>query len=358
MSLVPGIDRFIWLIQGKKESGLRFNSARPADIISSKGTAWTHWMLTPEDFGQPTGTGIDYPDLSVGTNYLYMSWDFIGAPLSGGCDIGCNRGLEVARIALGEIQAGGTIEVDYTDPADSTMAFASHLSQNTGDEIFWAGHNSNHNMRVFSLAEGSSLYYWRDIEISSWANNALSSTTPDGKDWLAYWSKSNPVLGATRSSFYEIDGVWFAWTAGTDSNFQQPHVELVTLDRANDFNLIQQVQIWNNDYAFAYPALATNACTGEIGLSLEYGGNGNYYENHVVGFWGDFLVYITTNSNLGTGRFGDYVTIRQNPDPRLNGEFFDAFGYGLNTRPPPASAELPDVRYVVFGRGGACTPIP
>ena len=43
-----------------------------------------------------------------------------------------------------------------------------------------------------------------------------------------------------------------------------------------------------------------NACSNEIGLSLEYGGNKKFYENHVVGFWGDFMVYITTNSDVGT----------------------------------------------------------
>jgi hypothetical protein len=110
------------------------------------------------------------------------------------------------------------------------------------------------------------------------------------------------------------------------------------------------VQIWNNSYAFGYPALATNACTGEVGLSLEYGGNGNY-ENHVVGFWGDFVVYLTTASNVGTCRFGDYVTIRQAPATTENpGNLFAAFGYGLNSIPPPGSGASSDIRYVLFGR--------
>jgi hypothetical protein len=357
---VPSIDRFIWLLQGAAENGVRLASASPADVISSKGTAWTYWNLTPDVFGQPNGTGFDYPDLSVGTNYLYLSWDN-GWP---NCPSGCSSGREVARVALGEIKAGGTIEIDYTNPSDSPMAWGDHLSQDTGDEIFWAGHNSNKNMRVFSLAENSGTYFWRDIGISTWANNKLSSTTPDGQDWLAFLSgfPGNAVIGATRapgppspgSDELFSDGLWFAWSAGTDSNFAQPHVEMVTLDRSNNFAVVQQVQIWNSGYGFAYPALATNACTGEIGLSLEYGGNGNY-QNHVVGFWGDFLVYITTNSNLGTTRFGDYVTIRQDPSPGLNGSFFDAFGYGLDTVPPPGTGSQSDIRYVVFGRGGACS---
>jgi hypothetical protein len=135
--------------------------------------------------------------------------------------------------------------------------------------------------------------------------------------------------------------VWFGWTSGTDNNFQQAHIDLVTLDRANNFNKIQQVQIWNNSFAFGYPALATNRCTGEVGLSLAIGGGGNY-ENHAVGFWGDFVVYTTTNSGSGVNRYGDYLTIRQNGFSN-----FSALGYGISTVTGNMQS---DVRYVVFGR--------
>ena len=343
---VPSIDRFLWLLQG---NGYRLAAASPTDIINSGGTAWTYWNLTPPVFGEPAGTSFDYPDLSVGNNSLYISWDG-------------NGGFQVARTSLSGIQAGGTISIDFTHPSDAPMAWGSHLTQNTADEIFWAGHNNNSSTRVFSLKEGSITYFWRDVGISSWANNAPTSTTPDGQDWLAKNFNGpggnsfprNGIIGATRSG----NQLWFAWTAGTDSNFKQAHVEMVTLDRSNNFTKTQQVQIWNNSYAFAYPALATNACTGEVGLSFEYGGNGNY-ENHVVGFWGDFVAYIDTGSNVGTTRFGDYVTIRQMPPTDANpGNLFSAFGYGLNSVPPPGGGTRTDVHYVSFGRPeSACGPI-
>lgn len=342
---VPSIDRFIWLLQG---NGYRLASARPADIVSSGGTAWTYWNLTPQVFGQPVGTGLDYPDMSVGNNFLYISWD-----AGFGCPTGCRAGFQVVRIPLNEIQASGTINIGFTDPPDSPMAWGSHLMQNTLNEVFWAGHNNNSNMRVFSMAEGSNSYFWRDVGISSWANNALSSMTPDGVNWLTGSGgfPGNAIIGSTRVS----NQLWFAWNAGTNDNFQQPHVEMVTLDRNDNFKVLQQVQIWNNSYAFAYPALATNACTQEVGLSLEFGGPANF-ENHVVGFWGDFLVYITTGSNVGTTRFGDYVTIRQHPSTTENpGNLFTAFGYGLTSGTAPGAGLLTDVRYVVFGRpAGNC----
>jgi hypothetical protein len=119
------------------------------------------------------------------------------------------------------------------------------------------------------------------------------------------------------------------------------------LDQNDDFDKLQQVQVWNPDFAFAYPALSRNACSFEIGLSFEFGGGGNY-QNHVVGFWGDFVAYITTASNVGSTRFGDYVTIRQAPPTMQDpGNLFTAFGYGRNS---VSGSTVSDVRYVLFGR--------
>lgn len=331
------IDRFIWLLQGSDFKGYRLAEASPAQVSSSGGTAWTYWNLSRGFFGYPTGK-LDYPDMSVGNNYLYLSFDKIGT------------GLMVVRIPLGEIAAGGTIHVQWTDPANGATAYGGHITQDTGNEVFWAGHNSTSQMRIFSLAEGSDTYYWRSRNIGSWSNTGLVSTTPDGKDWMTKLRDfpGNAVLGATRAPLGDkSNGLWFAWSAGTDSNFPRPHVEMVTFDRSDNFKLLQQVQIWNSSYAFAYPALATNRCTGEVGFSLEGGGVGNY-ENNLVGFWGDFLAYITTASNVGTTRFGDYVTIRQDPGPNYGA--FDALGYGLNTPPAGQSGTRTDVRYIVFGR--------
>jgi len=343
---IPSIDRFVWLLQGGGLSGYRLAVASPAQIIASGGTAWTYWNLPASLFG--SCSGFDYPDMSLGNNFLYLSWD---AGFGG-----CSGGLQVARTSFAGLQAGGTITIEFTDPANGPMAWGSHLMHDTGDEIFWGGHNNNKNMRVFSLREDSSTYFWRDVGISTWANNApLTSLTPDNQNWVNFLFNptaqnpgggfpANAVLGATRVG----NQLWFAWSAGTDSNFPRPHIEMVALDRGNDFSKTQQVQIWNPDYAFAYPALSRNACTSEIGLSFEFGGGGNY-ENHVVGFWGDFVAYVTSGSNVGSTRFGDYVTIRQAPPTTADpGNLFTAFGYGVNSI--PGTGTVSDVRYVLFGR--------
>src|SRR5262249_16764849 len=69
----PSIARFIWLLQG---SGYRLATASPADIMNSSGSSWTYWNLTPGIFGKCTAP--DYPDLAIGDNSLYISWDANG----------------------------------------------------------------------------------------------------------------------------------------------------------------------------------------------------------------------------------------------------------------------------------------
>jgi hypothetical protein len=348
---VPEIDRFVWLLQGSTSAsqlgGYRLAAASPAALASSGATAWTYWNLTPAVFGQPAGTGFDYPDMSVGNDFLYVSWD-----AGFGCPSGCSQGFQVARVPLDQIRDATTINIGYTDPSHGTMAWGAHIAQNPAFEVFWAGHNNNSEMRVFTLAEDSNSYFWRDVGISSWATGGLTSTTPDGQDWMTKLSgfPRHAVHGLARRG----SQLWMAWSAGSDDNFPRPHIEMVALD-GEDFDVIQQVQIWNGDFSFAYPALSSNLCTTEIGLSLEYGGNGRY-ENHAVGFWGDFVVYRTTASDVGTGRYGDYVGIRREPpDANDPGNLFAAFGYGLNAA--AGGGTDVDVHYVSFGRPPSHCPI-
>jgi hypothetical protein len=86
--------------------------ASPADIKNTNGTAWTYWNLTPSLFGNCPGP--DYPDLSVGDNSLYISWD--AGPVGSS---GCTAGFQVVRTSLAGIQAGGTITLEFTDPANA-----------------------------------------------------------------------------------------------------------------------------------------------------------------------------------------------------------------------------------------------
>jgi hypothetical protein len=340
---VPSIDRFIWLMQfcgaatntgGSCLSGVnrvRIASASPQDIINSNGTSWTYWDLLSSTFNLGTST-MDYPDLSVGDNNLYFSIDAVGT------------GSFVSRIPLSEIQNSQTINIDFTSPANGNTTYGGHLCQNTGNEIFWAGHKDNSTLRVFSLKEGENTYYWRDISINSWPNGTISSIAVDGKtDWLNFLGTSfpgNAVLGSARAG----NNVWFAWTASSGNGFPQAHIQMAQIDVTN-YSLKQQVQIWNPDFAFAYPALSTNA-NAELGMSLLWGGNKNW-GNNAVGIWGDFIVWYPELSDTAITRAGDYLACRRaSPTATL----WDASGYAVKKNSGFTTKFLFDVYYIQFGR--------
>jgi hypothetical protein len=114
--------------------------------------------------------------MSIGNNHLYISTDAAGT---------C---LLVLRISLQEIQNVGTIHINYANPSDSIVAYGGHLSQNTGDEVFWAGHNNTSQLRVFSWRDNTNTYFWRSIGINSRPNTDYASRCPDNTDWLNFFS--------------------------------------------------------------------------------------------------------------------------------------------------------------------------
>jgi hypothetical protein len=335
---VPSINRFIWFMQfcGNGTSGclsgrniIRVAAASTADVINSGGTAWTYWDITSTQVGATTGA-LDYPDVSVGNNWIYISSDAVGT------------GLIVMRLPLNEIRTGAGFTFWFTNAGDGGNAYGGHVSQNTGDEAFWAGHVSNSRMRLFSWKESETVYRWRDRDINSWIQ-AYSSSTPTGVNWLAFGFPGNAVLGLTRRG----NEVWYAWNAGAGGGFTNAHIQVVKV-RTSDYSVIEQMQIWNNDYSFAYPCFATNT-DGEVGISLGWGGR-TTEAHHAAGFMGDFVVYYPRLSTSSVNRYGDYLSIRRF---NSNGRWFDAAGYTTQNNPPPAGGQFQDVHYILFGRPGS-----
>jgi len=333
---VPSIDRFIWFMQfigtGGGLSGnniIRIASASTADIINSNGTTWTYWDIRNTQVGATSGI-LDYPDLSIGDNSAYISIDAVGI------------GLIIMRLPLREISTGSGFTFWYTQASDGGNAYGGHISQNTGDEAFWAGHVNNSKMRLFSWKESETSYSWRDRDINSWTQS-YSSVTPSGVDWLSFGFPGNAVIGLVRKG----DEVWYAWNAGAGGGFSNPQIQVVKV-RTSDYAVIEQMQIWNDDYAFAYPCFSTNS-DGEVGISLGWGGD-TTEAHHAAGFMGDFIVYYPRLSVSSVGRYGDYVSIRRyNP----NGRMFSAAGYTTQNNPPSVGGQFQDVHYILFGRPGA-----
>jgi hypothetical protein len=339
----PTVNRFFWLMlfrQGSEGSRLRLAAASPEDLAATGGTAWTYWDLTSRPTPECTGLGLgniqlDYPDLSVGSNFLYVSVD-------GG------QGLQVIRLPLQELRDGTTVHFGYTDQANSTSAYGKHLIQQPEDEIFWAGSPSTSRLQVFSWKESSDSYFWRDVDIDTYPYADFVSKSPDDSDWLMSLFSGGP--GGIRTSGVTSNGtvrdeVWFEFMGSRGGSFTQPQVQIVRLDRS-DFHVIEQSQIWNPDIAFGYASLTTNAA-GLVGVSLAFGG-GPYYGSGAFGILGDHVVYYPCLSTTNAGRYGDYTTVRR---ASPNGLLFSGTGYCTE-------ANGFEPHYVLFGRSGDVNPPP
>jgi hypothetical protein len=335
---IPKIDRFVWYMQHRKGadgSGVfRIAVASPSDMKNDFATAWTYWDFRSDDFNL-AGTDLDYPDISWTNKFLHLCTDAMGIDLL------------ICRIPLNELAAGGTINFRYTNPNDTPGDYGSHLVQNSHDGAFWAGHRDNANLWVYSWPDSSDNYSWSSVAVSKWPNGTLSSTSPSSVDWLTKLENfpRYSVIGATRSG----NILWFAWSASSgqaDSgspNYVNAHVRVAQVD-ITTMTTVAEIQIWNNDYAFAYPSLNTNK-EGEVGIALGWGGKSND-ANSAVGILGDYIVWYANGSELTTKRWGDYVTCRSAEQSNR----FAGFGYFIKKDSTRSSGYYFDPYYVLFGR--------
>ncbi len=320
---VPEIDMFVWLMQYWPNGGgnrLRLAAQTTQGVRNSNGTSWTYWDFVSSVF---TEGSLDYNDVAIGDSSLWFSTSAGGAS---------NR--VVARIPLSQIAARSTINYSYTGATD---AIFSHVSQNGRDTVYWGGHRSNSEIRIYSMRDGDGFYSWRSVTVNSWPNGNNSSGCPDDTDWLAFDATKHYIYG----NVVRGGDLWLGWLAAAGGGFPQAHVQLARINTSS-WTLQEQVQIWNPDFAFGYPYLSTNA-EGEIGMSVGFGG-GDFFASHAVGVWGDFVVYYPRLSTRCTTRWGDYNTSRRAASDTLD---WAAGGY---TNESGTGGNFALAHYILFSR--------
>lgn len=372
---VPKIDCFVLYVQSyagakgganQSKNVVKVALASPADLKTFAGgkAAWRRqWDFTSDTFG--LNAWLDFPDVSYGDGFLYINTNaFARSYDAAGNKSEAFAGRLFFELPLADLQAGRGFSFYYGVCTDS-LVYGSP-TQNIGDENYWAAHIDNSAMRIYSSRGTDSNYFWRECKLgANWPlakldakkSRDIVSLAKDNVDWI---SEDHRIIGATRVG----SQLWFAWTAADGDGgaggfrFPQPHIQIAKFDVAKDYAFMEQTQVWNPDFAFAYPSLATNS-DNEVGISLAWGG-GQSCGSHAVGILGDFVVWFgeasdRTSTQSSPTRFGDYLHVRlAQPDTR----FFSAFGYAVATDTsvsPPV--ERDDYLYVEFGRQATPGPI-
>jgi hypothetical protein len=342
---ISKIDTFVWLLQyGPATNNVqRLAFAKTADVIVGK------WRLFDINTAMlnVNGAFLDFPDLAVGANSLYVTTNIFGP--------GSAVGSAVVRIPLSGIASGQPKATPFV-----SMDFQSfRVAQHCGTTAFFAAHENTSTLKLFSWDEGKNAPVSKSVGVARWlGGNGYVSRTPDGRRWL---DRADPrITGATMAN----TGIWFAWSVDRNSNHRpNPFVQIARID-ASTLTLLDNINIFDSTNATAYGALAANL-NGEVGISYMIGGK-TMAPSHVVGILGiarhtrkDIVVATGERGpfdpDTGKGEWGDYLTCRR---VFPNETLFAATGFTMKG-PGDGSNTDATPNFVVFGRAadlGAIVP--
>jgi hypothetical protein len=325
---IKALDTFVWLLQYGPDSGdniQRIGFAKTADVAAGK---WQLFDLTTAAVGVP-GAFIDFPDLAVGANCLYLTTNLFGTQV----------GSAVVRIPFEGIESGDV----HARPFVSMDYQSFRVAQNCSTSAYFAAHRDTSTLEVFCWEEAKDAPVPKAIGVARWigGNSGYQSRTPDGGRWL---DRADPRhTGATMAG----SELYFSWSVDRGSNQRpRPFIQIARLDASN-LTLLENINIFDNDSATCYGALSTNS-DGEVGISYMIGG-GPRFPTHVVGILTNDRKNVTTSEGARSpvdSQWGDYLTVRRVfPNERLfaaTGFTMLGAGNGSNRDATP--------RFVVFGR--------
>jgi hypothetical protein len=334
----PNQNMMLWGVQYLKDgtSGT-FRLARAVGSSAVTNNQWSYYDFNPQKFGFPSGDWMDFPGMTVGATYVYLTSNIFDN--SGGSAVGS----VVWRVPLSELAAGGSINYNYFTRTD---VFSPKTTEGAGATMYWGTHLSSSRVRIFHWDDGQGTIFWDDIDINSYT--ALSqdgiATSPDGTNWAAF--ADDRILGA-----WVANGViGFMWAAKQDASFPYPYVVVARFNQSSRA-LVSQNQIWSSQTAWLYPTASVNA-TGNLAGLLFFGG-GQFYPGSNIWISDDIqngfspvALYGSTQSNAGPSRnrWGDYHTVhphKDSPNTWVAGTFYLQDG-GDNSNAVP--------RYLWFGR--------
>lgn len=257
----PAQDMMLWGLQYIKDGNSgTLRLARAVGSTSVINNQWRYYDFNPQKFGFAAGTWLDFPGLTISSNYAYLSSNvfdnsdhFVGSI--------------VWRVSLSELAAGGTINYSYFVRTD---AFSPRLTEGAGTTMYWATHTSTSQLRIFRWDDGPGAIQWNDVSVNPYAYLSRDGVapSPDGTNWAA--RADSRILGA-----WVANGViGFMWAAKQDSTFPYPYTIVARFNQSTRA-LISQNQIWNSQFAWLLPTASVNAAGNLAGL-MAYGG-GPYY---------------------------------------------------------------------------------
>jgi len=331
---VPERNLMIWLLQYIEQNGtntLRIAAHRGPGLETA---GWVFWDLRPVDVDPNwANQWFDYNHAAISSGFLYVGSNVF--------EVGTDEWKRsvVFRLPLAGFDAGASLSFEYFE---STENFSLRCAEGATTTMHIVSHNSLSQLRVFSWPENATQVTSTDVDITAWQEGSYSAPGPDGHNWL---SRADSRITGVWVSRGEIGVMWTANRKPPGRPL--PFVRVVRLNESTKA-VINEPDIWNANFAYAYPDAYPNG-NGDVGITTFRGG-GTHHPGHVVGFQDQtsnaWRLRVTKNGTNGPtdNKWGDYLTCRRH-SPILH--TWVAAGYTLQGGGGRTSIEP---RYVHFGR--------
>lgn len=346
----------LWLLQYRNNGTTnrqRLAVARSqADALNNN---WFFYDFSPANFnytdppGGPTGIWLDFPDLAVSDDFLYLSSNvFTVAPQ-------VSLGAVVWRMPLNQLAQAQNLGINFYNDANQTY----RLAQGAETTMYWGSHNTTAQIRIYRWADNSGTIFSDNVNHAAFNTGTMRATDPNGADFAGF--ADSRILAAWVAN----DVIGFMWNAAQGGGFTFPHVQVRRFNEGNR-SLLDQGQIFNNNHAFLYPSVQVND-RGHLGGTMAWGG-GTFFPNALAWIADDFnngaitplenVTFAAGNAgpcdpafdpNPGNmtldcyNRWGDYFATRLHSPSGLT---WIGTGFVLNG----ANGVTRDPRYVWFGR--------
>ena len=263
---------FFWLIQndcGGSRCGGSSPNGENALTLRMFGDENTLLSGNPCDFTlRPSNFGLssdffDFNKISSTGGFLYVVSDIRTLTHKSG-------GAIVIRYSLADLDDGDCqtgyrywIVSDQTSlapvqDAGSTMYLAAHVNDSSkGDEL-----------RIYKIPDSSNTLTHSDEDVNNYGTGTGSCPSPDGDDPCNRFGDNQTV------GFHSGNSIGWLWIAPQDSSFPFPQVRVAVFDTGS-LKTVAQHTIWNNGFAWTYPAAGADK-RGDIGVVLYAMGGGKY----------------------------------------------------------------------------------
>jgi hypothetical protein len=286
---------------------------------------WHTFDITVGKVGAPTGSWLDYPQLGLSHDNLYMTLNgFQGPPTDRGCyTIAPTQCIQVnsyaIRMPLTSLAGTGTLPIlTYTS---ACLAFCldtlTPVQQvGTTGTMYLGAHGGGavpdtSILRILEWPETSSVApVERDVLDAPF-------TYMLGGDGVCFANGINSCLrddSRLKAGWLKTGELGFAWDARQDGSFPYPYIRSARVSLPS-FSLIQDFTIAFQTEAAVYPNIAVNT-RGGLGLTFTDAGGTSQYPRASIGIWDDLtppweMMQLASGVGPNQGQWwGDYLTIR------------------------------------------------